>query len=201
MRIRALMLAFLCCFGTSAFSQIAPDSFHFRSVTYAGSGCPAGSVAYSISPDRLSFSFLFDSLIAEAGPSSSLSNARKNCAINIDLEYPDGWIFTIVSVDYRGFANLQDAVNGTIKSTYYFQGSSSSPTAQSTLRGPKMLDFRYRDTFTTQGWSTCRAKRALNINSQTRVDNSAAPGNYGVLTVDSVDGQVWHSFNILWQRC
>ena len=186
--------------GTTALSQTAPDWVRFRSISYAGTGCPAGTVAKNIAPDRLAFTLLFDSYVAEAGPAIPFSQTRKNCQINLDLEFPAGWTYTVFAVDYRGFANLQAGVRGTQKSSYYFQGG-TGPSAQSTLYGPTQRDYFYRDVFAAQAWSICRVFRSLNINSQVRVDNSFAPANSGVMTVDSIDGQVVHTYGITWRRC
>ena len=188
------------CFSAAASGQTAPDWVRFRSINYAGSGCPAGTVAQNIAADRLAFTLLFDSYVAEAGPGVPLSQTRKNCQINIDLEFPSGWTYTVFAVDYRGFANLQAGVQGTQKSAYYFQGG-TGPAAQSTLYGPVLKDYFYRDVFEAQVWSVCSVSRALNINSQIRVDNALAPANSGVMTIDSIDGHVVQTYGITWRRC
>ena len=185
----------------SAAARSAPEWVRFRSISYAGSGCPAGSVAQNVSPDRLAFTLLFDSYMAEVGPGIPLSNSRRNCQLNIDLEYPAGWSYTLFAIDYRGYASLEPGVRGTQKSTYYFQGQSISPSVQSDLVGPRTQDYHYRDTFSTTAWSVCRVFRSLNINSQVRVDNSRSPSASGLMTVDSIDGQVVHTYGIGWRNC
>lgn len=187
--------------ASQAQAQSAPEWVNVRGITYAGSGCPAGTVAQNISPDRLAFTLLFDNYVAEAGPGVPLSQSRKNCAVNIDLQYPAGWTYTLFAIDYRGFANLQAGVTGTQKASYYFQGSGQTHSGQSTLYGPRQSDYTYRDTFANQSWSVCRVFRSLNINTQVRVDNSAAPSRSGMMTVDSIDGQVVQTYGIIWRRC
>ena len=72
---------------------------------------------------------------------------------------------------------------------------------QSTISGPASRDYHYRDNFSTTTWSLCRMFRSLNINSQIRVDNAAAPYASGMMTVDSIDGQVVHTYGMTWRSC
>jgi hypothetical protein len=186
----------------SAFAD-APTNVRVRSIAYAGSGCPAGTVAENISPDAQAFTLLFDSFIAEAGPGVPFIAKRKNCQINIDLAFPGGWSFTLAHVDYRGYAALEKKVVGLQKSTYYFQGSASTAALQSKLVGPKDENYHYRDTLALSAlvWSPCGGKRALNINSEVRVDNSASPYKSGLMTIDSIDGTLVHVYTLQWRRC
>ena len=204
-------LTMAICFGLAcalalvpgmAAATSAPDYVRVRAITYAGSGCPAGSVAKNISPDKQAFTLLFDEYVAEAGPGVLLAAGRKNCAINIDLDFPQGWSFTIFDVDYRGYVLLDRNVTGTQKSSYYFQGG-TGPSLAATLYGPQNKDYHYRDTLlvTAEVWSPCGATRSLNINSQVRVDNTRNRFAQGLMTVDSIDGQLTHIYGLKWRRC
>lgn len=180
-----------------------PDYVSVRSIAYAGSGCPAGSVAENISPDLQAFTLLFDNYIAEVGPGVSAREKRKNCQINIDLDFPQGWSYTIFTVDYRGYMSLENKVVGTQKSSYYFQGSRATASLQSVFRGPYDNDYQIRDTLGLSAvvWSPCGASRALNINTQVRVDNNRNRRGFGLATIDSIDGQLAHIYGIQWRRC
>lgn len=181
----------------------APDNVYVRSIAYAGSGCPAGSVAENISPDLKAFTLLFDNYIAEVGPGIPAREKRKNCQINVDLAFPQGWSYTIFTVDYRGFMSLEARVTGLQKSSYYFQGSRATASLQSTFRGPTDEDYQVRDTLGLNAlvWSPCGANRALNINTQIRVDNSRNRRGLGLATLDSIDGQLQQIYGIRWRRC
>jgi hypothetical protein len=189
-----------CVIASGAMAQEAPEWVRIRSITYAGSGCQAGTVAQNVAPDRLAFTLLFDSYIAEVGPHISLANSRRNCQINIDLDYPSGWTYTVYSVDYRGFAKLDPGVNAIQKASYYFQGG-SGPSKETRFYGPLEKDYRLRDTFGNETWSQCRSVRSLNINTQVRLENRFAPHNSGLITVDSIDGQVIQTYGFVWRRC
>ena len=99
-----------------------PGQVTINKVSYAGTGCPAGTVAEMLSDDLKAFTLLFDSYVAEGGPGIPLSAGRKNCQIAVDMRVPQGWSYTIVQVDYRGFAQIDRGATGTQKTSYYFAG-------------------------------------------------------------------------------
>jgi hypothetical protein len=91
-------------------------------VAYGGTGCPQGSVASAISGDKTTMTLIFDEYVASIGPDVAATENRKNCQLNIDIYYPGGFQFSVLSADYRGYASLEKGVTGTQKSTYYFSG-------------------------------------------------------------------------------
>jgi hypothetical protein len=66
---------------------------------------------------------VFNGYTSSRGPDISITESRKNCEINIDIQYPNGVQYSPVSVGYSGFANMDDGVQGLHKTTYYFSGS------------------------------------------------------------------------------
>lgn len=102
-----------------------PSGVTIEGISYAGSGCNAGSVAGAISSDLSTVTLLYDSFIAQAGAGIQPAEARKNCQLNLQLKLPQGWQFSVFKADYRGYAFLQQGDKGVIKSTYYFSGDSS----------------------------------------------------------------------------
>jgi hypothetical protein len=188
--------------ASSAFAQ-SPDYVRVRSIDFRGSGCPLGSVASNISPDRQAFTLLFDSYIAEVGQGVSAREKRKNCAVNVDLDFPSGWTYTFFTVDYRGFVDLAPSQVGTQQTSYYFQGSPSTARFASNISGPVSRDYQIRDNLavTSQVWSPCGAQRSLNMNTEVRIDNSRNLRGQGIMTLDSVDLQLKHIYGIRWRRC
>ncbi len=186
----------------SAFAQ-APDYVRVRSMTYNGSGCPINSVASNISPDRQAFTVLFSEYIAEVGPGVPFNQKRKNCQLVVSLDFPQGWSYSLATVDYRGYVALEPQVKGTQKSSYYFQGQGHTGTLQTVMFGPIDQNYQIRDTLGLGAlvWSACGAQRALNINSQLILDNAANPSAHGLLTTDSIDFQTKLIYGIRWKRC
>jgi hypothetical protein len=200
--LSALSVAAVALSAATAQAE-APSWVTIRSVSYAGSGCPAGSVAENVAPDLTALTLLFDSYIAEAGPGVPFREKRKNCQINIDLNFPQGWSFTLFKADYRGYAALERGTTGEQVSTYYFQGDSSQTSLKSKFYGARDGDYLITDELllAAQIWSPCGAKRSLNINTQVRVDNARNQHASALLTVDSVDATLKHVYGIKWKRC
>jgi hypothetical protein len=181
-----------------------PPSVRIRSISWAGSGCPAGTVAGNLAPDFTAFTLLFDSSVAEIGPGLPLSLSRRNCQILVDLDFPQGWSYSVFDVDYRGFTNLERGVSGVQQSNYYFQGQFQTARLQTTLGGPRVGDYQIRDSLGLSAviWSPCGAQRALIINSSVRlVNNTGSSAARGVMTTDSIDGKVTHIYGLQWRRC
>jgi hypothetical protein len=180
-----------------------PGSVTIKSISYGGSGCPQGTVGSFISADRTTYTLIFDSYIAEAGPGKSLTASRKNCQINVDIHYPAGYQYSLYSQNYRGFVNLDAGVRGVQQATFYFSGSAAQASTTTNFAGPANKDYLITDTipFSSQVLSPCGQDGALNINTQIRVDNSANPSAHGQLTTDSIDGKVELKFGLAWKQC
>jgi hypothetical protein len=99
-----------------------PNDVFIKSFTYAGSGCPAGSVANATDASKQVLTLLYDNYVASIGPGTAVTDRRKNCQLNLDIHYPQGWQFSLFSADYRGFEDLDKGVTGQQVSTYYFSG-------------------------------------------------------------------------------
>lgn len=189
--------------STHAYSQV-PDYVRIRSIAYAGSGCPAGTVAQNVSRARDAFTLLFDSFVAQIGAFIPPSESRKNCAVNIDLDFPQGWSFTIVGLDYRGYYAIDRGIAADQVSHYYFQGERQQATLSSTYVGPRAGDYLHADTVGLEVWSPCgAAKRSLNVNAQVRLRklNPSANNAQGLITVDSIDGNLTQIYYLKWRRC
>jgi hypothetical protein len=87
-----------------------------------GTGCPQGTVNTIISDDQTVVTLIYDTYVASIGPGIAVTEQRKNCQLTLELQYPGGFQYSILSADYRGYANIEKGVTGTLKSTYYFAG-------------------------------------------------------------------------------
>jgi hypothetical protein len=59
---------------------------------------------------------------AKVGSKTDVVESRKNCQLNLKLEYESGFSFSVYQADYSGWADLDDGVTGNVKATYYFSG-------------------------------------------------------------------------------
>ncbi|KAK3215910.1 hypothetical protein GRF29_8g1492576 [Pseudopithomyces chartarum] len=159
-----------------------------RGVKYGGTGCPQGTLSYQLSADKTLITLIFDSYIASIGPGIALAEQRKNCQLNVDIQYPGGFQYSVLSADYRGYASIQKGVTGSLKSTYYFSGQTDQSSTEYTFTGPVTGDYLKHDTADSVStvWSPCGASGMLNINSQVRLTASDTKAT-GLLTTDSTD--------------
>jgi hypothetical protein len=179
-----------------------PTQVYINSISYGGTGCPQGSVGQFISADRTTFTIIFDSMVASIGTGVALTENRKNCQLNIDLQYPSGFQYSVLSTEFRGYASLGTGITGVQQATYYFSGSSAQASTSTTFVGPTEGDYEVTDAipFTSTIWSPCGAALPLNINSQVRLTSKNSSSS-GVLTEDSVDGKVTFVVGVQWQKC
>ena len=178
-----------------------PSQVYVRSIIYAGSGCPAGTVASYVSPDSSTFDLMFDSFIAEAGPGVPLTESRKVCSINLDLTMPQGWSYSVHSAETRGFASLDAGTSAAQTNRYSFQGSTPSASFGSMMSGPLAQDFTFMDRLgmTRQVWSPCGASRSLNLRVEASV--KASGGRRALLTVNELEGGYSLRYFLSFKRC
>ncbi|KAK9770895.1 hypothetical protein SCAR479_12455 [Seiridium cardinale] len=157
-----------------------PSGVTIEGISYAGSGCNAGSVAGAISNDLSTVTLLYDSFIAQAGSGIQPAEARKNCQLNLQLALPQG----------------------VIKSTHYFSGDSTQVSAQQTLKGDYDDNYLKTDEFGLEStvWSPCGEEGLLNVNSEVRV-TPLNTNNTALLTVDSTDLKFTQIHYLQWQEC
>jgi hypothetical protein len=103
-------------------AALSPPSFRIKNVVSGGSGCPQGSIDINFSDSTIMPILFSRDFTAAVGPSTAADQARKNCQINMALQYSPGWSYAVYSADYSGWADLDNGVNGIVKSTYYFSG-------------------------------------------------------------------------------
>ncbi|ORY06369.1 hypothetical protein BCR34DRAFT_590611 [Clohesyomyces aquaticus] len=179
-----------------------PTQVQIRGITYGGTGCPKNSMSYQISQDRTLVTLIFDSYIASIGPGIAVTESRKNCQLNVDITYPGGFQYSVLSADYRGYAAIQKGVTGTLKSTYYFSGQTDQTSTQYDFIGPLTGDYLKHDQAdsTSIVWSPCGAEGMLNINSQVRMSSTNSSAT-GLLTTDSTDLKFTQVVYVKWQVC
>ena len=199
---KALVLGAL--FTTNAFGQAPnPNEVYVENINVNGTGCPEGSVTTDISEDAKAFTLLFSEFMAQTYDGALPSEKRKNCQITLNLKIPQGWQYSVLDVQYQGYVNLDRGVRGFQTSTYYFQGDARRrATARSNFRGPIARDFLLSDKvgFSSVVWSKCGVNRALNINASVGVSNTR-PTQNGLITIDSVDGEIKQKYALRWKRC
>lgn len=112
-----------------------PSGVFVKDIKYNGSGCPSGSVTSQFSDNRKIFTVTFNKYEANIGPNVQLrSDARKNCQLNLKLNYPSGFQYSVIGFVTRGYADIDAGVTAEVGSIYYFSGQSQQVCSHSRAR-------------------------------------------------------------------
>jgi len=155
-----------------------------NNITYGGTGCPQGSLSFLYVPSDTRGVAVFSGYTSSIGTNISLTESRKNCQINLDIEYPDGIQYSPVSISYSGYANLDAGVEGVHNTIYYFSGSSDQVSTNHTFSGPTSEAYNYTESIDptdTDIWSPCNSSLPLNINNQVRLTQDSTSIGNGLL--------------------
>lgn len=171
--------------ATSSTAAPSNNTVHFKAPAIAGSGCPAGSSDFVITPDGSTLSILFDSYIAEPG--------NKSCNIAIPVHIPNGFQVSTMTADFRGFIEGR----GELRRSYFFAGD-RTPTLKTKLRNRHGDDYLVRDNLMhmTESWSRCGEDVNMRINSRIRTF-----GRHSSISVDSLDLTNGVIFHLKYRRC
>jgi len=180
-----------------------PREVRINGVSYGGNGCPQGTVSSSLNSERTIITLIFDAYSATIGPKAkSRNDARRYCQLNVRVQYPGGYQYSVFKVDTRGYADLDGGVSGEILTTYYFSGESKDAKTRLNINGPLHATYRKSDSLKaeSQVWSPCGKEGLINIKTEinlTSRDDRAG----GLLTVDSIDAKFEQKFSLAWRSC
>lgn len=74
----------------------SPSDVKIISVSAIGSGCPAGHAWVNIDATGTIFDVSFDQYAVSVGPGSTATDARKNCRVSINLQFPAGFQYVFL---------------------------------------------------------------------------------------------------------
>ncbi len=178
------------------------DQIYIQTLSYGGTGCPAGTVDLSLSADGTAFSMRFNAFTAILGPGISIVESRKNCQVNTMFHVPAGWTYALTSVDQSGYLELADGAQAKVKTIAYFQGQVPQSSAWTTFTGPLAMDWHVRDEVPLAGlvWAPCGVPRGINVNASVQVaKGTSAPGTTSFVNV-AREGLDQH-YSLVWKRC
>jgi hypothetical protein len=176
----------------------APEGAGFiESVEYVGTGCSEKTAATGISPDKQAVTSIFSDFIASAGPGTAPEDATRNCLMTLHINVPEGWKYSLESVDHRGFVNLERDVAASRQSLYVIMGSLAQVTPPARWKGEVNDDYEQGDVGSgdPKVWSLCGRGQLLHIGTEIEVNNGGRAGRGGLLTVDTIDTE------LQWETC
>lgn len=141
-----------------------------QSVTFGGTGCPQGSVGMGMAENRERFTMIFDSFVASTGSGVPITEARKNCQVNLNLHVPAGSVVAAVSYTQRGYVQLPAGVEGQVSGVLYVGGESAG-SRQANFNGPVAKDYLETFSWPTIDFDTgnCQSDRVVPLNANTQV--------------------------------
>lgn len=167
---------------------------------FGGSGCPAGTVSATLSPDQKALSLLFDEYQVAAGGTTGKSFDRKSCNVAIPVHVPQGLSVSVLAVDYRGYNHLPAGGASQFNVEYFFAGG-RGPAFRKTFGGPIDSDYTISNNIVAEAmvWSGCGADVNLRTNSSMRV--STRNNAEAMATVDSEDVKAAIIYHLQWRTC
>lgn len=167
---------------------------------YGGTGCPAGSVSATLSPDAKSLSLLFDKYQVSVGGDTGKSFDRKSCNIAIPVHVPQGMSVSVLQIDFRGFNHLPQSATSQFNVEYFFAGT-RGPSYQRKFRGPLDEDYLINNQLTVQAivWSGCGADVNLRTNSSMRAQTVA--NKEAMASIDTQDVKAGIIYQLQWRQC
>jgi len=181
-------------------APVFADDISLGEPGYGGTGCPAGSVSVTLSPDAKSLSLLFDEYQVVVGGESGKSFDRKSCNIAIPVHVPQGLSVSILKIDFRGFNHLPRSASSQFNVEYFFAGS-KGPSFQRKFRGPIDEDYLINNEITAEAivWSGCGADVNLRTNSSMRL--SSLYNQEAMASIDSEDVNAAIVYQLQWKKC
>jgi len=168
--------------------QAAPNNneVYFKAPAIAGSGCPAHSTDYAITPDGQTLTVLFSDYYTEG-------RRPKSCNIAVPVHVPNGYQVSLMTADYRGFVQGR----AELSRSYFFAGQ-RGPSKRSRLSSGHGKDYLERDKLITasNSYAKCGSDVNLRINSRVR-----GFSRNSFVTVDSLDLQNGMVFHLQYRRC
>lgn len=194
-------------FATGAEAGFPPGAVTLESVTFAGSGCPAGSVSAVLAPDGSAITVMYDAFEAKIG--GATSTAQKKCDVVIKMRKPQLYSFALEAADFRGFVGLQYGARAT-QQVKIETGSGKLAKLNLNLashqwQGPIMKDYMLTAVKPVEGmkYLSClqpNKKAELKVKSTITLENFGS-GAEGQIAVDSVDGRLVQKYNLKWMNC
>lgn len=181
-------------------APVFADDISLGEPGYGGTGCPAGTVSVTLSPDAKSLSLLFDQYQVAVGGETGKSFDRKSCNIAIPVHVPQGMSVSILKIDFRGFNYLPRYATSQFNVEYFFAGT-RGPTFQRRFRGPLDEDYLINNELSVQSivWSGCGADVNLRTNSSMRVQTVS--NKEAMASIDSEDVNAGIIYQLQWRRC
>lgn len=165
-----------------------------------GSGCAPGTATVVSNGDNTGFRVKYRDFVAEAGGGAAIIDRRKNCQLGVLVTIPDGWTIAIASANYRGKAYLRSGASALQRTSYYWQGTSTTERKDVTFAGPLNGLWTTWDVAPVLTYAECGSQSVLNINTELRIDAGSSTGT-STMSMNTTEGDVDTLFNFSLSSC
>lgn len=193
-------------------SERPVDRIRANDPVYGGTGCPAGTMRVAFATDNLSFTILYDNMVAQIRSSAGERIANVTCNLEIPMTVPAGMQLSISRVDFRGFAGLPANVRAGIGAQLSYQQQNPRTGAfqpvgdmlnlSAPFYGPVNGDFVVSSGVmprSTPSTSPCGGNVKLMVRGA--IEIGARVPTDAQLTMDSLDGSTDAIYYLNWSRC
>ncbi|MEV6350861.1 DUF4360 domain-containing protein [Actinoplanes sp. NPDC051851] len=186
--------------ATSDAAALAAATITVEVIAANGSGCTTGTTSIVSNGDDTGFRVKYRDFVATAGGDASVIERRKNCQISVLVSIPAGWTVAIASANYRGKASLLSGASALQRTSYYWQGSSSTERKDATFTGPLNGLWTTWDVAPVLAYAECGSESVLNLNTELRVDAGTSTGT-STMSMNTTEGDVDTLFNFSLATC
>ncbi|KAM7215459.1 protein of unknown function (DUF4360) domain containing protein [Rhypophila decipiens] len=176
----------------------APKNLKVVGASVLGSGCPYGSAKVKTDASNTIFDIRLSEYVVKSGPNTEASDWRKNCKLTLNLQYDEGFQFTTLSADMRGYAIIPSGVQGHCLNTVDFTGQKGQASYDLTLAGGQG-PFQLSSDTDALVWSGCGGSTAImNLNTQCWI---SPPEKRAMIAVDQVSSELTVRMALQWKSC
>jgi hypothetical protein len=151
----------------------------------SGSGCPAGSVGATLSPDGTALSVLYSQFTVEG-----TGSAEKTCQVVVRMRAPQGYRVRMASADLRGFNALPEGARSQFDTTIRFTDWRDWTQAESysqKFAGPMADDFFQQMETPRSKWGNCGGMQfSIVLDTKFKMNNPTADSG-ALSSLDSSD--------------
>ena len=204
-KLAALCAALLSClaFAPAAASAAPsqPPYYTVKLIAANGSGCSPGTTQVSQVNDT-EFTIAYSSYEAADGPGVPPLQNRENCLLAVQVGVPSGWTYGIAEVDYRGFAQLDNGAQGTLKANYYLAGQPYTIHHSHTIYGPQSnYDYTFSDYVGVVSWAPCNFNDTLNVDTSAQVFPGSNSSFVNELEMDATNIGLYTLYHLAFEPC
>ncbi|KAK5652817.1 hypothetical protein OQA88_9483 [Cercophora sp. LCS_1] len=178
---------------------VTPSRVRIVGVSLLGSGCPAGTADVQIDASKSLLEVTFSEYIIQTGPGTRAADWRKNCKLTLNMEFDQGFQFSTLTTDMKGFAQIPQGARGRCTNTFDFTGATGQTGYAMDLVGPMEGPFDLKAEPDIVSWSPCGGQTAImNMNTQCNISPTQ---QQALIAVDRISGKITVLIGIDWRRC